>query len=157
MMMFEKYNIKEKIFLSILILLRFFTGFVLLIASWDKILNPEMFAQVVDNYKILPDFLINIFAITLPWTEAICGLFLIFGIWTKGASLLFNSFMVTFIMALGSVLYRNLDISCGCFTVSPEADKEIIISLQRDIFFLISGIFVFVLEYKKLKEQKDYR
>ena len=147
----KKKKQKQELYKFVFILLRIFTGMVFLVASIDKIINPEIFANLVNNYKILPYPYINIFAIILPWIEALSGLFLITGFWPKGSILIYNSFMIIFIIALSSVLYRNLDISCGCFTISPDADKDIIHSLIRDIFLLIPGIILLSYEYYKQK------
>ncbi|MFP4194277.1 MAG: MauE/DoxX family redox-associated membrane protein, partial [Desulfobacterales bacterium] len=46
---------------------RIFMGAVFLYASYDKILNPQAFAEAVYNYQILPDFAVNATALVLPW------------------------------------------------------------------------------------------
>ena len=46
---------------------RVILGAVFIYASIDKIRNPEAFAKAVYNYQILPDSLINLTAIALPW------------------------------------------------------------------------------------------
>ena len=50
----------------VILLFRVVLGVTFIYASLDKIAHPDQFARIVYNYKILPGFLINIFAVTLP-------------------------------------------------------------------------------------------
>lgn len=62
---------------------RLILGGVFVFASFDKILHPASFAEAVYRYQILPDGLINLTAIVLPWLELIVGGFLILGFWIR--------------------------------------------------------------------------
>ncbi|MBF0451606.1 MAG: DoxX family membrane protein [Candidatus Magnetomorum sp.] len=116
-------------------------GIIFIWASIDKILYPGPFADMVHNYKLVPDILIPSLASFLPWLECITGIALIIGFWERGALFICNALVAVFIIALFSALIRGLDIQCGCFTVDPNADKEIMISLIRDVFMLLAGIW----------------
>ena len=70
----------QKTRLSIHICLRIFLGGIFLWASWDKIVSPEAFTRIIGNYQLLPEALVPLVAIMLPWTEAICGICLVAGI-----------------------------------------------------------------------------
>lgn len=50
----------------VLLVVRLFLGAVFVYASLDKILHPQAFAEMVYNYQLLPDVLINLTAIILP-------------------------------------------------------------------------------------------
>ena len=65
--------------------MRLLLGGIFVWASIYKILDPTAFAGVINNYQLLPDALINGFAVTLPWLELVLGVFLIFGLWLPGA------------------------------------------------------------------------
>ena len=127
---------------TIYLLLRVFTGIVFVLASWDKLLDPVAFARVIHNYQIIPSFTVNLVAIILPWMELTCGLLLILGLLTKGSIFIIDSLLFVFILALGFNLYRGLDISCGCFTLSPKADNAILYTLVRDVALLIPGLWI---------------
>jgi hypothetical protein len=116
-------------------------GITLIWASVDKILYPGQFADMIYNYKIMPSFAIHPMAIILPWLEFTTGIVLIIGFWLEGALFIFNSLMLIFIIALSSALIRGLNIQCGCFTVDPNADREIMISLVRDLFMFLAGMW----------------
>lgn len=91
-------------------------GVAFVYASWYKLLRPEEFAQAILNYRVLPPETVNLPAIILPWLELICGLLLLAGLFTAGSSLLVAGMLTLFLGALGSALFRGIDISCGCFS-----------------------------------------
>jgi uncharacterized membrane protein YphA (DoxX/SURF4 family) len=97
-------------------------GLIFIFASIDKIANPAYFAGTIQNYQILPEALINIAAIFLPWLEFICGLLLIFGLWHKSTAVIVCTLTFIYILALGSVIFRDLDIECGCFGSGSSAN-----------------------------------
>jgi len=113
-------------------------------ASLDKIAHPAAFAKDVYNYQILPDALINLTALVLPWLELFLGLCLLAGIWLPGAVLTVNGLMVVFLGALVFNLARGLDINCGCFdTGSAVPTMSAGFYLLRDAGFLGVGVFLF--------------
>jgi len=96
---------------------RLVLGAVFIYASLEKIQNPAGFAQVIYNYRMVPESLINVMAIVLPWLELICGALIIVGVFVKGSALLIGGMLAVFIVALSSAILNGLDISCGCFTL----------------------------------------
>ena len=113
-------------------------------ASLDKIAHPAAFAKDVYNYQILPDALINLTALVLPWLELFLGLCLLVGIWLPGAVLTVNGLMVVFLAALVFNLARGLDINCGCFSTGSEAPAMSAgWYLLRDVGFFAVGVFLF--------------
>ncbi|KPA14751.1 Methylamine utilization protein mauE [Candidatus Magnetomorum sp. HK-1] len=123
------------------IIIRIALGITFIWASVDKIINPGQFAEMINNYKMVPPILIPSMASFLPWIELFTGTALIIGFWERGALVIFNVLIAIFMIALTSALIRGLDIQCGCFTVSPDADKEIMISLIRDVFMILAGMW----------------
>jgi hypothetical protein len=113
-------------------------------ASLDKIAHPAAFAKDVYNYQILPDALINLTALVLPWLELFLGLCLLAGIWLPGAVLTANGLLVVFLAALVFNLARGLDINCGCFSTGSEAPTMSAgWYLLRDMGFFAVGVFLF--------------
>jgi putative oxidoreductase len=127
------------------LVLRVVLGIIFVYASMDKIAHPQDFSQIIYNYKILPSFLVNIFAITLPWVELICGLFLIGGIFLESSSLLIFILLLVFTIATSfNVFIRGIDIQCGCFTTSLVAKKQGVELVIRDLLFLLMSLQVFL-------------
>jgi len=94
---------------------RVIVAFVFILAGIEKISNPANFSDSIDNYRLLPLFTINFFAIVLPWIELISGILLLFGILVKENSYLISIMLIVFIIAISISLMRGLNIDCGCF------------------------------------------
>lgn len=128
---------------AVSILVRIILGAVFMYASFDKMANPEAFANIIDNYHLLPYWTVNGLAIFLPWLELITGLLLITGKWVKASLLLYNVMLVVFIIALSQALIRGLDISCGCFSVHPSSTSEVWLRIIEDIALLFAAYMMF--------------
>jgi hypothetical protein len=97
-------------------------GGLLLYASADKIMNPQDFAVIVKDYRLLPDFLVNIVAIWLPWFELVLGFCLFTDWWRQGALFLATALLAAFWLALIVNYFRGINVNCGCFSSSPSDD-----------------------------------
>lgn len=106
----------------LLLCLRLLVGIVMVVASIDKIADPEEFGISIANYRILPDSLVLYPATILPWVELLCGLCLLSGLMVRGSSLLAATMLLLFTAAVVSALFRGLDISCGCFSQEPGGE-----------------------------------
>ena len=147
---------KKHPFIILFYCARFFLGGVFLYASYGKILNPEGFSHAVFNYQILPDQLVNLTAIILPWVEIFIGFCLITGWWIPGAVVIVNTLLVIFISALVFNMARGLDVKCGCFSADFSENAATWITLLRDTFFLIVGFFLIYMLFF-FKESKILR
>jgi rhodanese-related sulfurtransferase len=129
-----------------MVLCRLFLGAIFVYASYDKILHPVPFAEIVYNYQILPDILVNLAALFLPWIELLVGLSLILGVGLPGAVLTSNGLLLLFFSTLVFNMARGLDIDCGCFTtaVGPSSGGHMLWYLFRDGFFLLTAAFLLV-------------
>jgi uncharacterized membrane protein YphA (DoxX/SURF4 family) len=102
---------KQYIFLTFRLLI----GGMFLWAGAEKILKPFDFAVAIYNYRLFPGPLIGLAAAILPWVEAIAGLCLLTGFYTKGASAITSLLLVVFEGLIIISAVRGLDIDCGCF------------------------------------------
>ena len=100
-------------------------GAVFLYASYDKILRPAEFARIVYHYRLLgPSARLgyvppNLWAVVLPWIEAVTGLCLVMGFWRREAALVAGFLLIAFMAAVGYALAQGIDLAnCGCFSVS---------------------------------------
>ena len=130
-------------------LLRIVLGIIFLWASWEKIIYPAKFADIIDAYRILPTSTVNFVAITLPWLEALCGLCLVSGYLTRGGVLLVDMMMLIFIIAFIVNIYRGIDVACGCFSLSAATGDRVYFNLARDVVILLMGLAVLIYEIKK--------
>ena len=122
---------------------RIVLGLIFLFACYDKILHPGEFAEVVYNYRLLPDSLVNVAATLLPWVELALGLCLMFNVWIPGAVVLGNLLLLAFFSALVFNLARGLDVSCGCFSTAPGEEAIGYFTVIRDMSFLLVSGYLF--------------
>ncbi len=133
---------------NVYVILRMLLGIVFIWASWNKILEPQSFAQIIYNYQILPPAMVNLAALLLPWIEAVCGICLISGYLVKGSVLVVDILLVVFILALTFNVYRGVDVACGCFSVSDQGEKITYLKVIRDLPLLAAGLWIL---YYRLK------
>jgi len=120
---------------------RLVLGTVFIWAAVGKIGQADLFADLIDSYRILPYYMVNIPAIVLPWVELLCGVCLIIGFRTRGSALLVSVMLAAFLIALGINIVRGVDMDCGCFGFSGEGRglKE---AFWMDLLFLALGLHV---------------
>ena len=122
---------------------RLILGIVFILASIDKIAVPEAFAISVHAYRILPLPVVNIAALVIPWTELICGLFLLGGILVRPSSFVLSSLLLVFIGAIFTALLRGMNIDCGCFGAAHSSPVSWMRILE-DIGLLWLGVVIFL-------------
>ncbi len=124
--------------------IRLVLGCVFLYAGLDKVAHPAQFAQAIFNYQILPDNLINLAALTLPWLEAVIGLGMIAAVFYPGAVTLTTALLMVFFAALLYNAARGLNVSCGCFGSGSETAPPASMGwyLLRDGALLLMSFFL---------------
>ena len=131
---------------------RMMLGMVFIYASYDKLFHPKAFAEIIYHYQILPDRLINITAISLPWLELLMGVFLIIGFWLSGTVIWCNFLLFAYIGALSFNLARGLDIDCGCFSTAGGRSISIE-TILWDVVFLVVSIYLSVIVFKSRSDE----
>jgi len=123
-----------------LLLFRLVLGGLFVYAGAIKALEPLDFAQSIRNYDIVGQALSFFAALVLPWLEILAGVFLIAGVWTRGAALVISGLLVFFIALTVVTMVRGLDIDCGCFgAVDRKAGVGVIL---EDLAMLYLGLCV---------------
>lgn len=126
----------------ILLVFRIFVGVVFIYASIHKILNPDAFADSIRNYLLLPPVLTNLVAITLPWVEIVCGIFLVAGLFPRSSAAVVSALLAVFSAALIISLARGLDIDCGCFDSGQGGEVINSLYVLRDLGLLFMSASV---------------
>jgi uncharacterized membrane protein YphA (DoxX/SURF4 family) len=124
------------------VLCRLALGGIFIYASLDKIAHPMEFARIIANYAILPDFLVTLPALVLPWLELLAGLFLVAGLWTRSSALLLSLLLLAFMAALGFNALRGVSLSCGCFSTSAAERESASVLVLRDLLILAPGLLI---------------
>lgn len=131
----------------LLFLVRIILGFIFIYAGAEKISDPSAFSTSISNYRLLPLFMVNFFAITMPWMEITAGLMLIFGIAVKENAFILNAMLLVFIIAIGISLARGLSIDCGCFGKGNQIGIQKLI--ENSLLFL-GGLLLIIYDSKIL-------
>ncbi len=123
---------------------RYVLGLTFIYASCHKIGAPDEFAKIIYGYGLFPGILINLVAITMPFFEMVSGVALVTGIYPKSASLIINSMLALFILALSINLIRGHEFDCGCFSPGQTGyTSSAGLEIGRDIVMLGMGLYVF--------------
>ena len=131
----------------LLLAIRFVLGFIFIFAAVTKVADPVGFSQSVYNYKLMPDFLINILAIAIPWIELVAGILLVFGISVKENSAILTGLLIVFIFAIAISIARGLDIDCGCFGTVDGA-KVGIMKILENVGLMFLGLILIKFDSK---------
>lgn len=134
---------------------RIILGTIFLFACFDKLLRPDDFAVVIYNYQVLPDGLVNLAAILLPWVELVLGLSLILNVWIADAAVLGNLLLLAFFSVLVFNLARGLDVSCGCFSTAPGEDAADFMTVLRDLSFLFVSGYLLYAEFFSISSKSE--
>ena len=138
----------------LLLAIRLFLGFIFIFAAITKVSDPDGFSQSIYNYKLMPDFIVNLLAIAFPWIELIAGILLVFGISVKENSAILSGLLVVFIIAIGISMARGLNIDCGCFG-TVGGTKIGIQKILENIGLLVIGLILIKYDSKYLSLSKQ--
>lgn len=130
------------------LVLRLVVGGVFIYAAWDKLIHPDYFAENILDYEIVPMSLVNLMALWLPILEAVLGLCLLAGFWTRSVALLLGGLCAIFIGAIAVTLLRGIPLhACGCFSTEAGTGLRNWLSLWQEGLILIACGFLYSLEW----------
>lgn len=129
---------------TLLLAFRVVLGGLFIYAGVVKVGDPLDFAQDIRNYRLVGQTLSFSVALVLPWLEILAGVFLIAGIWKRGAALVITSLLVFFIVLTLVTMARGLDVDCGCFgSLSRKSGWGVVLEdlgmLALGLAILLSG------------------
>lgn len=93
---------------------RLLLGVVFLYAGLSKISQPYQFAAAIQAYQLLPELLVGLAAVLIPWIEAVSAIALLWSRTSRSALLMFMILLAVFALVIVITLSRGLDIDCGC-------------------------------------------
>jgi len=127
------------------VLIRVLIGGVFVFAGFSKLLLP--YAEVValvQQYQVLPGWLVSLTALVLPWLEVGSGTALLIGLYTTPAALLIAVQLLSFSALMVMVLGAGIPIAdCGCFGNLGLSETPLQV-LIRDLIMLALLVPVFV-------------
>lgn len=131
----------------LVILCRLALGGLFIFAAYMKLKSPQSFAISVKAFDIFDastDHLTILTTFVVPWTEMVAGVLLVIGLWTRASALVLSAMLVVFIAGITSVLYRKMDVACGCFGKFewPCRGNLGMCQIGRDLVMLAMGVVV---------------
>lgn len=129
-----------------LFLLRVTVGILFIVSGFTKLMEPyQNFLAVVYQYKVLTGVSAQVFAVAVPWSEFVLGVFLVGGLWIRPAAAVLWLLNSAFLVAIVSALFRRLPIhDCGCFigsSVSLSLKKVLFLDIGLWAAFLVLFFF----------------
>ncbi|WP_290920944.1 MauE/DoxX family redox-associated membrane protein [Halodesulfovibrio sp.] len=142
-------NISSRIFerTTIVLVVRVFLGAVFVYAGAGKLWDVRGFALIIEEFGLVPLWLLPHVALGLPALEVFAGVGLIFNV--RGSLSMITAMTVAFMVVLGYAIYEGLVIAdCGCFAADElpsgyddgSALREAFI---RDVGLLAACCFLF--------------
>jgi uncharacterized membrane protein YphA (DoxX/SURF4 family) len=116
-------------------------GAVFVYAGATKVNVPREFAQNIMNYHLVSESSAIILASLLPTLEIVTGLSLILGVWRQGGLVLISLMSIMFIVALGSLIVRGINIDCGCFHQYDGAMATPAMGIVKNLVVLVLAGF----------------
>ncbi len=90
-------------------------GVVFIVSGAGKFPEGAAFVNQVEGFDLLPNVLARFYGTALPWVEVVVGAFLILGLLSRFAAGIGGLAALSFIIANSIILYRGLNLECGCF------------------------------------------
>jgi hypothetical protein len=141
--------------LPVQVVCRLILGGLFIYAGIHKVADPHGFAAIIYNYKLLPDTLVTVSAVVMPWVEIFAGILLVAGIYKRTSALVLSSLLLVFSVAISINLIRGLNFDCGCFsTVVTETGSDPVGLLIRDLLLLIPAVLI-ILFHKPAEPQRE--
>ena len=122
---------------------------VFLYAGMVKGGDPVTFAGQVANYQLLPYAWNYLVAATLPYLELLCGTLLLLNKRVRPAVLVLFGLNLIFMLALGSLIVRGIDIDCGCFKPGGSSHTSPLAALVRETGLLVLLVFTWLLRQRQ--------
>ncbi len=111
----QQYPLPEKRASWFPLLLRLILGGIFLLAAWNKLRAPQIYAEAIGGFKLLHESVLLPAAVLFIWLEMMSGVSVLVGLWTRAGALLMSALLLIFFLAIAAAIARGLDIQCGCF------------------------------------------
>ncbi len=142
----------RNIFLSTLIynVFRILLSVIFLWSGISKLMAPQFFAVIIENYGLLPDPLTLTAAIFLSIIEVLAGLGLLADI--RGSLAVVTGLLGFFIVILSYGIWLGLDVDCGCLGPNDSearASRGLRSALLQDMAMMLGIFYLYFWRYRK--------
>ncbi len=128
---------KRRLFFCVRLVL----GGIFLYAGLSKIRQPYHFAAAIQAYQLLPQFLVGLTAVLIPWIETVSAIALLLGRKPRSALLTFITLLTVFIIVIGLTMSRGLDIDCGCGLLANRRIGWLVLAEDGALLLIIAWLY----------------
>lgn len=121
---------------------RLVVGITFIVSGAGKLPERSVFVDEVAEYDLLPDALAQVYGTALPLVEIIIGSLLVIGLVARIAAGLGLLTALSLVIANSVVLYRGINMECGCFGDLAELQTRDAIII--DVLLLIFSFLIIV-------------
>jgi uncharacterized membrane protein YphA (DoxX/SURF4 family) len=137
---------KDKVLKIAGVLLRVALGGIFLYAGYVKLRDPwQLFAAGIRDYEILPAWVADWIARTLPWFELLIGLLLVVGRFLRISTVSTSCLLLVFFSLMVRAFAQGKEINCGCFGPNELISWK---TLLRDGSMLAGSLFLTVMAFR---------
>ena len=107
-----------------------------------KLKDPSAFAIEIHNYQVWPSTA-PVVAATLPFIEVVLAAALLFGrgLWLRAGALAGAVVLGVFTVAVASVVYRGINVDCGCF--GSGSGPITMLTVARDVALVAAAVVLY--------------
>jgi putative oxidoreductase len=120
---------------------RLVLGGLFLYAGLSKIGQPYHFAAAIQAYQLLPQFLVGLTAVLIPWIETVSAIALLLGRKPRSALITFMILLAIFIVIIGFTMFRGLDIDCGCGLLANRRVGWLVLAEDGALLLVIAWLY----------------
>jgi uncharacterized membrane protein YphA (DoxX/SURF4 family) len=142
-----------------LTIVRIVLGAVFLWSGFLKLIEPwQNFQVVIEAYRMMEGEPVRLLARTLPWLEALGGLFLIFGLYTRAAIFGLWALNTVFLAALTQALLRKLPIhECGCFGDAFSLPLPVMMVVDASLWVCFGALYLWIEQTSRFSIDSAYK
>jgi uncharacterized membrane protein YphA (DoxX/SURF4 family) len=120
---------------------RLILGGAFLYAGLSKIGEPYQFAAAIQAYQLLPQFLVGLAAVLIPWMETVSAIALLLGRKPRSALLTLIVLLAMFVVIIIITMFRGLDIDCGCGLLANRRVGWLVLAEDLTLLLFISWLY----------------
>jgi uncharacterized membrane protein YphA (DoxX/SURF4 family) len=124
-------------------MIRLVLGGVFIYAAILKMRSPQDVADSMASFHLVPNPLIDLWALGLPLFELTSGLCLVTGYFCRIGLFSIMAMLTMFLGAIASTLIRGIQINCGCFGTDSVGDADPWIAVSRDMLLLLCAAYAY--------------
>jgi uncharacterized membrane protein YphA (DoxX/SURF4 family) len=106
------------------LIIRVLVGALFIFAGASKMGHFNDLAAAIAGFRILPETVIGPLAVLLPFFEIALGLYLVAGLFTRGAAIVAAVQLAIYAAAIASAVIRHIPAACGCFGPQDTATAD---------------------------------